>query len=91
MDISAAAALIGVQAAGKAASLETTDNARLSGEATVFLEKHKKALTMHRIMLTFQSPGEAVLVSQIVWARVQDGARPARVLTFAAGHQQVPP
>ena len=67
----------GIQAAGKATSLETTDNARLSGEATVFLEKHKKALTMHRIMLTFQSPGEAAHVTQIVWAGMEVGAGPA--------------
>lgn len=58
MDLSAE----GVQAAGKATSLDRTDPARLSGEATVFLEKHKKALTMHRIMLTFQSPGECLFL-----------------------------
>lgn len=36
------------------------ENARLSGDATLFLEKHKLALTMHTIMLTFQSPGDAL-------------------------------
>ena len=48
-----------IQAGIRGNSINGNERMRLSGDATLFLEKHKLALTMHRIMLTFHSPGDA--------------------------------
>jgi hypothetical protein len=51
-------AMEGIQAGIRGGSINGNERMRLSGDATMFLEKHKLALTMHRIMLTFHSPGK---------------------------------
>lgn len=40
-------------------STEDGESARLSADAHAFLLENQKGLRMHRIMLTFQSSGEA--------------------------------